>query len=149
MLTGLIHLHSSLRYVVLFALIYAICKGFQGGQTAVKGKLRRPYLVAMIFAHIQLLLGLVLYFLGSNGLVAFDNYMTLGGSILGPLGFFGVFHALLMVCAISLITIGHSKAKREAHHSRIAVFMLIALFLIVIAIPWPFYGLHRGFFPGM
>ena len=47
-----------------------------------------PYLVAMIFAHIQLLLGLVLYFAGSNGLVAFNDYLALGGSILGPLGFF-------------------------------------------------------------
>ena len=149
MLTGLLHLHSSLRYVVLFALIYAIVSGFRGGQNAVQGKERRPYLVAMIFAHIQLLLGLVLYFVGSNGLVAFNDYLALGGSILGPLGFFGIFHALLMVCAITLITIGHSKAKKGAHHARIAIFMLIALILVLVAIPWPFHGLHRGLFPGM
>ena len=41
MVTGLLHLHSSLRYIVLAALVYAIVKGWQAGEQAVDGKERR------------------------------------------------------------------------------------------------------------
>lgn len=93
--TGLLHLHSSLRYVVLAALLYAIIKGSKAGEQAVEGKERRPYLIAMIVAHIQLLLGLGLYFVGENGLTALNSLFDTGASLFSSLGFFGIIHFVL------------------------------------------------------
>ena len=147
--TGLLHLHSSLRYVVLAALLYAIIKGWKAGEQAVKGKERRPYLIAMIVAHIQLLLGLGLYFVGENGLTALNSLFDTGASLFSSLGFFGIIHFVLMVTAITLITKAHSLAKKNATHRRVVRLMLFALLIVLIAIPWPFYGYGHGFFPGM
>ena len=147
--TGLLHLHSSLRYVVLAALLYAIIKGWKAGEQAVEGKERRPYLIAMIVAHIQLLLGLGLYFVGENGLTALNSLFDTGASLFSSLGFFGIIHFVLMVTAITLITKAHSLAKKNATHRRVVRLMLFALLIVLIAIPWPFYGYGHGFFPGM
>ena len=147
--TGLLHLHSSLRYVVLAALLYAIIKGWKAGEQAVEGKERRPYLIAMIAAHIQLLLGLGLYFAGENGLTALNSLFDTGASLFSSLGFFGIIHFVLMVTAITLITKAHSLAKKNATHRRVVRLMLFALLIVLIAIPWPFYGYGHGFFPGM
>ena len=147
--TGLLHLHSSLRYVVLAALLYAIIKGWKAGEQAVEGKERRPYLIAMIVAHIQLLLGLGLYFAGENGLTALNSLFDTGASLFSSLGFFGIIHFVLMVTAITLITKAHSLAKKNATHRRVVRLMLFALLIVLIAIPWPFYGYGHGFFPGM
>ena len=108
MVTGLLHLHSSLRYIVLLALVYAIVKGWQAGERKVEGEERRPYLIAMIVAHIQLLLGLGLYFMGENGLTALNSLFDTGSGLLSSLGFFGIIHFVLMVIAITLITKAHS-----------------------------------------
>lgn len=147
--TGLLHLHSSLRYIVLAALLYAIIKGWKAGEQAVEGKERRPYLIAMIAAHIQLLLGLGLYFVGENGLTALNSLFDTGASLFSSLGFFGIIHFVLMVTAITLITKAHSLAKKNATHRRVVRLMLFALLIVLIAIPWPFYGYGHGFFPGM
>lgn len=147
--TGLVHLHSSLRYIVLAALLYAIIKGWKAGEQAVEGKERRPYLIAMIAAHIQLLLGLGLYFAGENGLTALNSLFDTGASLFSSLGFFGIIHFVLMVTAITLITKAHSLAKKNATHRRVVRLMLFALLIVLIAIPWPFYGYGHGFFPGM
>ena len=147
--TGLLHLHSSLRYIVLAALLYAIIKSWKAGEQAVEGKERRPYLIAMIAAHIQLLLGLGLYFVGENGLTALNSLFDTGASLFSSLGFFGIIHFVLMVTAITLITKAHSLAKKNATHRRVVRLMLFALLIVLIAIPWPFYGYGHGFFPGM
>tara|TARA_B100000963_G_scaffold355367_1_gene373484 strand:+ start:121 stop:525 length:405 start_codon:yes stop_codon:yes gene_type:complete len=133
---------------VLAALLYAIIKGFQAGEHKVDDKERCPYLIAMVVAHIQLLLGLGLYFMGENGLTALDSLFDAGASLLSSLGFFGIIHFVLMVTAITVITKAHSLAKKNATHRRVVHLMLLALLIILAAIPWPFYGYGRGFFPG-
>ena len=147
--TGLLHLHSSLRYIVLAALLYAIIKGWKAGEQAVEGKERRPYLIAMIVAHIQLLLGLGLYFTGENGLTALNSLFDTGASLFSSLGFFGIIHFVLMVTAITLITKAHSLAKKNATHRSVVRLMLFALLIVLIAIPWPFYGYGRGWLAAM
>ena len=149
MVTGLLHLHSSLRYIVLAALVYAIIIGWQAGEQAVDGKERRPYRIAMIVAHIQLLLGLGLYFMGENGLAALSGFFDTGASLFSSLGFFGIIHFVLMVTAITVITKAHSMAKKNASHRRVVRLMLLALIVILVAIPWPFYGYGRGWLAAM
>ena len=149
MVTGLLHLHSSLRYIVLLALVYAIVKGWKAGEKQVEGKERSPYLIAMITAHIQLLLGLGLYFMGENGLTALNSLLDTGAGLFSSLGFFGVVHFVLMVTAITFITRGHSLAKKNAPHRKVLSLMLLALIIIFVAIPWPFYGYGRGWLAAM
>ena len=115
--------------IVLAALLYAIIKGWKAGEQAVEGKERRPYLIAMIVAHIQLLLGLGLYFMGENGLTALNSLFDTGASLFSSLGFFGIIHFVLMVTAITLITKAHSLAKKM---QRIASCSLDAFRLLIV-----------------
>jgi hypothetical protein len=56
--------------------------------------------------------------------------------------FFGMEHILMMLIAITFITIGSSNAKRLSHdHQKfktMAIWFSIALLIILISIPWPF-----------
>ena len=58
------------------------------------------------------------------------------------LRFFTMEHLVMMLLAITLITMGYSGAKRmsdsKRQHKRIFTFFLIALILILASIPWPF-----------
>jgi hypothetical protein len=90
---------------------------------------RKINLFALISAHTQLLIGIVLFFLSPN--VQF-NSGTMKNDVTR---YFTVEHWLGMLIAIVLITIGHSKSKKqvlpEAKHKTIAIFYTIAFLIIV------------------
>ncbi len=60
----------------------------------------------------------------------------------GELSFFSIYHPASMVIAITLITIGSAKAKREVNGRQkfeiLLTWFVAALLLIFLAIPWPF-----------
>jgi hypothetical protein len=93
---------------------------------------RKVNLFALISAHTQLLIGIVLYFL--SPLVKFKSYAMKEPT----LRYFTVEHWVMMLIAIALITIGHSKAKKietsEGKHKTIAIFYIIAFLVILVAI---------------
>ena len=63
-------LHSYLAYIVLAVLIVAVVNaimGFSGNKLFTLEKDFRIGLFALIFAHLQLLVGLILYFISPNG----------------------------------------------------------------------------------
>ena len=65
--------------------------------------------------------------------------------------FFWVEHPLMMLLAIILITVARGKAK-VLNYKAVSWLLLIALILILAAIPWPFreiVGDGRKWFPGM
>jgi heme A synthase len=137
--TGLVHLHSALRWVVLVLLVAAIVRAFIGvrGPKPYAG-LKKLALFTLISAHLQLVLGLVLYFLkGWNK--QWSNPEMMKTTLLR---FFTMEHLVMMLLAITLITMGYSGAKRmndsKRQHKRIFTFFLIALILILASIPWPF-----------
>lgn len=132
--TVLVHIHSVLRWVLLLLILISVVMALTNRQ-GLRGAMK-PALWAMVAAHIQLLLGLVLYFTSQK--VIFS-----AGSMKDPvLRFFLVEHLLVMVIAIALITIGYVRAKRtpdvSKSNKRIAVFYIISLLLILSRIPWPF-----------
>lgn len=148
MYNGLLHAHSGLRWVVLFLLIWAIANAAMrktSGQYEKKDKMIN--LFAMISLHIQLLIGLGLYFMSPKVSFA-EGWMSAAN---GMYRFFGMEHFLGMVIAIALVTMGRSKAEkklkgtRDKHH-RIFVSYLIALILILVTIPWPFRNFGNGWF---
>jgi membrane protein DedA with SNARE-associated domain len=130
-------MHSGLRWVVLFLLIFAI-------YNAITGKKRGTYekkdklinLFTMISLHTQLLIGLVLYFISPK--VSFiEGWMKESFN-----RFYGMEHFLMMVIAIVIVTIGSKTAEKlediSAKHKKITIMYTIALILILAAIPWPF-----------
>lgn len=137
---GLSHAHSGLRWVVLVLLVTAIAQAFGNKETALTKSNRKIALFAMIFTHIQLLIGLALYFLSPkvNLSEPFLNVAT---------RFYTVEHLVGMLIAIVLITVGHSKAKKSESFKPIATYYLIGLLIIIASIPWPFReGLAGGWF---
>jgi hypothetical protein len=125
------HLHSGFRYIVLVLFIYTILMAFIGwlGNRPYDNRNRLTNLFAMISAHTQLLIGIMLYFL--SPLVAF-NSTTMKDPVTR---YFTVEHWLMMLIALVLITIGHSKSKKlvlpEAKHKIIALFYTLALLIII------------------
>jgi cytochrome bd-type quinol oxidase subunit 2 len=132
------HLHSGFRYIVLVLIVAAALGALIGliSKKPYSEGNRKLNLFALISAHTQLLIGIVLYFV--SPFVKF-NSTTMKDPITR---FFTVEHWVMMVIAIVLITVGHSKSKKaatpEAKHKAIFVFYLLALIIIsagIILIP--------------
>ncbi len=147
--TILQHAHSGLRYVVIALLLLAILRAFRkrSGGSLYEGK-DKLALYAFIATHVQLLLGLVLYF-GLSPLVRLEGGMKaiMGDSVTR---FYTVEHLTGMLIAIALITIGYIKAKKQVELNKgwktIGVFYSLGLLLIMLSIPWPFRNLGAGWF---
>ena len=143
MYNGLVILHSLLRWVILILSIVSIYNSFTGmtgGRPFTAGD-KKTGLFLMISAHIQLLVGLILYFTGPWGLA---NIRNLGfGAVMkdSVARFYAVEHIFGMLVAIALITIGRGVAKKAipdaAKHKRSFWFYLVALVIILATIPWP------------
>jgi hypothetical protein len=150
MYTGLLHLHSFLRYVALILLILSVYKfitGFFQKRTYEKSD-DKLSLFTFISMHLQLTIGLILYFI-SPMLQAARSDMA--ASMKDPvLRFWSVEHISVMICAITLITVGRITAKKmsidAAKFKRQAIFFTIGLILILISIPWPFSKVARAWF---
>lgn len=152
MLTGILHIHSLLRYVLLILLLVSIVKSFSGwlGKKQYLSGDKKVALFTLISAHLQLVIGLILYFISPNVKVGLAD---MGAAMKDPaLRFWAVEHISMMLIAIILITLGYSLAKRgkndTAKHKRVAIFFLLALIVILLAIPWPWSAVARGWMPG-
>ncbi|MCD8529279.1 MAG: hypothetical protein LRY27_04845 [Chitinophagales bacterium] len=146
-MTGFIHLHSFMRWLILIALVWSIFSSYK------KWKANDVFtkqdntlnLVTFIFAHVQLLLGLALYFMGNKGMNYFGMEDFMKNSMMR---FFAIEHIFGMLIAIGLITFGRIKMKKltdaTAKHKTIFIYYLIALLIILVTIPWPFRGFGNG-----
>lgn len=128
------NLHSGFRFIVFALILIAILQSLAGwfGKKPYTDANRKMNLFAMVSAHTQLLIGLVLYFL--SPLVQF------AGSTMknAELRYWTVEHLVMMIFAVALITIGHSRSKKAstpaAKHRAIAIFYLLGVVVIVAAI---------------
>lgn len=133
------HAHSGIRWIVLALLIVAIVNAYKGWQNKqpYTDKDKKIHLFAMVFIHIQVLVGLVSYYLNWGGKV---NFATMSGNPVGR--FFTVEHSTMMLLAMLVITIGFSKSKKIIETPKrfkfIFISYLIGLVLILAGIPWPF-----------
>lgn len=133
--------HSYLAYIVLAVLIIAVVNaimGYRGDKLFTLEKDFRISLFALILSHLQLLLGLILYFVSANG---FNAIRTLGmGGLNAAARLLALEHPLINILAIALITIGWSRHKKfmEARKKfkSIALFYGLGLLLILSRIPW-------------
>ncbi|MET3503869.1 MULTISPECIES: cytochrome B [Mucilaginibacter] len=126
--------HSGFRYIVIVLVLLALVRAFMGwlGKRPYGEGNRKLNLFAMISVHTQFLLGIILFFI--SPMVQFSK-----DTMKNPITrYFTVEHWVIMLIAIVLITIGHSKSKKaalpEGKHKAIAIFYLIGIVLISVGI---------------
>jgi len=123
--------HSGWRYVVFLLLVVAVVQalaGWFGKKTYTEGN-RKLNVFTLISAHIQLVFGLILYFL--SPLTKLPSSEAIGR-------YWKMEHISIMILAIILITVGNAKSKKVTDavvkHKNIAIFFGLALVFIVAAI---------------
>ncbi len=134
MYTGLLHTHSLLRYFILIALVVVIVKGVIGLVN------KQPYgkwdnklgLYLFIFTHMQLLAGIILYFV--SPFVQFGQG-TMSDKVTR---YWTVEHIFAMLIAVVLITLARTTSKKMTNdadkHKRMVIFNSIALIVILVVI---------------
>jgi hypothetical protein len=136
---------------VLGSLVFAIYKAYTGysqnRQFSTTDNSIRHWTATI--SHTQLIIGIILYlkspitqYFWSNFSEAIKYFDT---------AFFGLYHFLLMLTSVVLVTIGSALAKRKPTDKEKFKTMLfwfgLTLFIIFIAIPWPFSPLvNRPYF---
>ena len=132
--------HSYWAFFVLIILFIAIFNAL------IKRILRKPFnstdlrisLFALIFTHIQLLIGLILYFISPW----FGQWSSLGMGVMknNESRLFLVEHPVTNILAILFITIGWSLHKKQSESSkkflRITLFYGFGYILLLSRIPW-------------
>ena len=133
-------LHSYWAYLVLIVLLIAAVNAViktLGDKEYENNDFRRS-LFTLIVSHIQLLIGLVLYFVSPKFLL----WGELGGKVMSNsmARLYLVEHPFINIIAVALITIGYSKHKKKLTSKgklkTIAIFYSIALLLFLSRIPW-------------
>jgi len=120
-------LHSTLAYIALGVLVLAVINAIYGllNKKLFTTKDLRLSLFALIFCHIQLVIGLILYFVSPIGL---DAISQMSDSVLRLTA---VEHPLMNIIAIVLITMGWSKHKKQESQNgkfkKIVVFYTLGL----------------------
>lgn len=149
---GLHHFHNVLRWAVLVGGVWAIYRAYTGvsGKRVWDAKDNKAGMWFVMFCHIQLLIGLILYFyLGQQAI--FSNMAE--GMKNAETRYWGVEHLFGMVIAIALIQYGRIASKKAAldsmKHRKALIWFTIGLLLILVNIPWPWKEIGRGLFPGM
>ena len=137
----LLNVHSYLAYVVLAILVVAVVNaltGLTGNRMFTLERDFRISLFTLIISHIQLLVGLVLYFLSPNGLQAIQR-LGMGG-MNAEARLLALEHPLVNIIAVVLITIGWSRHKKFMEGNRkfkaISIFYGLGLVLLLSRIPW-------------
>jgi len=133
--------HSYLAYVVLAMLFIAVSNavlGLVGKKIFTLEKDYRISLFTLVLAHLQLVLGLLVFFTSTSGLKAIQE-LGMGG-MNSAARLLAVEHPFINIIAIVLITIGWSRHKKFMEGAKkfksIAIFYGIGLLLILSRIPW-------------
>ncbi len=131
-------LHSYWAYVVLLAVIAATGNALFGMLTKKEfgAKDFRLALFGLIATHLQLLIGIMLFALVHNfGEIDMGEIMKSASLRLK-----NVEHPVMMIVAITLLTMGYSKHKNKrtsaAKFKTLSVFYTLALIAICAMLPW-------------
>lgn len=139
MYTPLLQTHWLLAVLVLLTVAVGILK-FASGYFGKKsfGKLdNKLSLFGLIFAHLQLVVGLVLYFVSPLGLEAFKTGEAMSNA---TLRFYSVEHIAINIIAIVVITIGRAGIKRKdtdaAKFRHVLMYFTVGFLLLLTRVPW-------------
>jgi hypothetical protein len=126
--------------LVILILIAAVINALIGlfGKKEYGAKDFRVSLFTLIVSHIQLLIGLILYFVSPK----FEQWSIMGSEVMKTAGvrLYLVEHPLINIIAIVLITIGYSKHKKKltsiSKFKTILIFYILGLVCLLSRIPW-------------
>ena len=140
-----LRIHSGLRWLVLLSFVIALIFLFQAAFYHKNAKSARLFAqITLVFSHLQLVLGLVLYFISPKVIFAASSMKYLVSR------FYLVEHLTLMLVAIVFMTIYYVKLKNRIVEPKFAKRLfyvyLSTLVLILISIPWPFRIVGAGWF---
>ncbi len=125
-------IHSYLAWLALGLIVLSVVAAMLS-KSVFKDTYRKIAKFGLITVHIQLLLGLTLYFISPMG---FSNLSgeTMKDSFTRLLA---LEHPLMNIIAIILITIGHSQSKKlDDGSKKILIFYTLGLVLLLSRIPW-------------
>jgi len=133
--------HNIIRWVALILIIVAVVRAYLGwfGKREWTQRDRKIGSYTAMAFDIQLLLGLILYFVYSplvkTALQDFGAAMQVA-----DLRFFAVEHAVYMVLAVVFAHLGSILPRKaeysEGKHKRAAVFFTLALLVVLLGMPW-------------
>lgn len=134
-------IHSWWAYLVLLVLIISVILSLVG-LTSKKDYGATDFRLALftlIVSHIQLLIGIVLYFV-APWFKAFGE-VGMGGVMKdSTLRLYLVEHPLIMIISVILITVGYSKHKKKLtskpKFKTLSIFYTLALIFMLSRIPW-------------
>jgi hypothetical protein len=151
MYISLLWIHSWVRWIVLLVSILVIIRSFRGwlgNKTFTIGD-SQASLFYILSMHLQLTLGLILYFVSPLAYQAIQNNgmgAVMKDATLRP---WAVEHLTMMILAVVLAQIGRSRSKKAANsskkHQNLAIFATLAFILILAGIPWSRMWIVRGF----
>lgn len=135
-------LHSLVRWLVLASLGCAIFRAYYGWLFKKKfsgvDDFMRYSTVTVV--NIQFILGLWLYFLSPVAGYFLHNFKQAVHQ--RDFRFFGMEHVVMMLLAITILTIGSAKAKGRQDDKQkfktMAIWFTAGLLIILSSIPWPF-----------
>jgi len=139
--------HNTMRWVVLILAIYALYRVYAGlfGKKEWSDADRKALSFYAIGMDVQLLLGLLLYFVLESRVVQQTWFSALTsniGSIMGNSGlrFFAVEHFSVMLLAVILAHVATIMAKRGATSAKKfrngAIYLTLSVLAVLAAIPW-------------
>jgi hypothetical protein len=144
-------LHSWLRWLVLIAGILAVARAI-AGMTSNKPWTKTDDTGTLLFTialDIQLLIGLALYaFLSPITRLAFSDMASAMRQ--PPLRFWVAEHFVGMLMALALAHVGRVVIKRKTDpgdkHRLAAMFLGVAMVVILLSVPWPWGAIPRPLF---
>jgi hypothetical protein len=152
MYTTVLAIHSWVRWIALIAAVGTTMAALRGKIEGSSSLADRWGMIAMMVLDVQLLLGLVLYFVVSPNMQAIlDNF---GGAMKDPAQrFWAVEHTTTMFAAIALAHVGRVLARKAtttaAKRSRLLICFGLATALIILGMPWPGRPGGRELFRGL
>lgn len=146
--------HNLLRWVFLAVILISLIQAYTGwfGNKSYTKSADRFRLFTVITVHLQLVFGLLLYFVSP---IVKEFLANPGASMKDSnLRFFGMEHLLMMLLVVVFVTIGSAKAKKKssdvAKYKTLAIWFTIAIVLVLVAAPSTFSPMNlrpnfRGF----
>lgn len=152
MYTTVLAIHSWVRWIALIAVVGTTLAAVRGKVVGPTSVADRWGMVAMMMLDIQLLLGLLLYFVLSPDMKEILNHF--GDAMRRPdLRFWAVEHVTAMFAAIALAHVGRVLARKAAtpaaKRTRLLICFGLATLLIILGMPWPGRPGGRALFRGL
>jgi hypothetical protein len=147
----LLFIHSWLRWILLLLGIIVIIRsyvGWFGNKNYLKSDNTMSVSLVVVF-HIQLVIGLLLYFIFSS--ITQSTFQNFGLAMKdSQLRYWAVEHIFIMVLSVVIAQIGRIQIKKTHSntnkHRNSAIYFTMALILVLSRIPWDqAIRLFRGF----